>query len=126
MGQYVSYSVEAKTAPLDNRGNRHTDHKHRDYGKVVEKVLGKTESGPETDWHFYPRGWVSYNEEKRKFHVVADRCMLKDEEVMKKIMSDFHLSRDKAKIKIERDRHYRCAKCKQPDSRLKKKQGQKK
>ena len=111
-GEIRCYCEEARQAPLDNLGIRYVKFKHEDYWRIVKKVLEKTSPGPEMDWKYYPRGRVFYDEETRKFHIVADRCILNDEDVIKKVISEFHLPRDKAKIKRERDSHYRCVKCK--------------
>jgi hypothetical protein len=111
-GELRSYTEEARTAPLDNQGIRYTKYKHEDYWKVVKSVLDRIDPGPETDWQFFPRGRIYYDEEKRKFHIVADQCVMSDDAVVNKIISEFNLPREKAKIKKETDRHYRCFQCK--------------
>src|SRR5208283_5284204 len=94
-GEVSSYCQEAREAPMDNLGIRHARFNHEEYWKIVEKVLERASPGPEQDWRYYPRGKVFYDEEKRKFHLVADRCVLEDEAVVQKVMSDFHLPRDR-------------------------------
>jgi hypothetical protein len=110
-GELRSYREEARETPVDNLGIRYVRFNHEEYWKVVEGVLERTAPGPEMDWRYYPRGRVFYDEEERKFHIVADRCIIKNAAVLNKIVSDFHLPRDRAKIKIKKDPLYRCAKC---------------
>jgi hypothetical protein len=63
----------------------------------------------ESEYEEFPRGRVMYNTKTQRFTLLADRCILKDNGVVKKIMSAMNLPRittDKGT-----DPHYRCADC---------------
>jgi hypothetical protein len=56
-----------------------------------------------------PRGRVSYNVKKRQFLLLADRCILKKRNLVKKIMRELQLPTETTKF--DTDPHYRCYKC---------------
>jgi hypothetical protein len=63
----------------------------------------------ESEYEDSPRGRVVFNTKTRRFSLMADRCILKDENVVKKIMSELHLP---SKITdTGTDEHYRCTVC---------------
>ena len=61
------------------------------------------------DYDYYPRGRVVYNTVGDRIFVYLDRCIINDEESVKKILSMMHLP--KTKSEISGDEHYQCAKC---------------
>lgn len=63
----------------------------------------------DVDYDEWPRGRVSYDPKKRKFHLFADPCIMKDKAAISKIMNDFKLP--SSQTKLERDEHYRCPDC---------------
>ncbi|PYV74242.1 MAG: hypothetical protein DMG97_09270 [Acidobacteria bacterium] len=60
-----------------------------------------------------PRGRVMYNTKTRRFTLLADKCILKDNRVISKIMSQLHLPRN---TEMDTDSHYRCSTCLRPRS----------
>ena len=55
-----------------------------------------------------PRGRVSYNMKARTCILLADRCILKEKDLVAKIKKEFQLPPD---IKGQPDLHYRCPRC---------------
>jgi hypothetical protein len=55
-----------------------------------------------------PRGRVMYNTRTRRFTFLADRCILGDKGVVRKIMSAMNLPVD---TQADTDSHYRCFRC---------------
>jgi hypothetical protein len=53
----------------------------------------------------YPHGRVVLDKETGSFRLFADKCILKDEPMVQKILSDFHLP---SQTKTEADPHYKC------------------
>ena len=56
-----------------------------------------------------PRGRCVFNVKVDKFTILADRCILKKPNLVKKIISELQLPADKTKT--DTDPHYRCYKC---------------
>lgn len=54
------------------------------------------------------RGRVNYFEAIGKFTLIADRCIIKRNSVVNKIIAAFALPKD---TRVVRDTHYKCAKC---------------
>jgi hypothetical protein len=64
---------------------------------------------PEVEYEEFPRGRVMYNPTTRRFTLLADRCILRDKNVVAKIMLEMNLpnrNTDKGT-----DAHYRCSAC---------------
>jgi hypothetical protein len=61
-----------------------------------------------SEYQDYPRGRVVYDKEARSFTIFADKCILKDEPMVRKILSGFHLP---PQTQAESDPHYECPKC---------------
>jgi hypothetical protein len=55
-----------------------------------------------------PRGRVVYNAGTQQFLLLADRCILKNPELVKRILAVLDLP---ASTKTKSDSHYRCARC---------------
>jgi hypothetical protein len=63
----------------------------------------------ELEYEDSPRGRVVFNTKTRRFTLLADRCILKDKGMVKKIMSAMNLP---SKITdTGTDEHYRCTVC---------------
>jgi hypothetical protein len=56
----------------------------------------------------HPRGRVNYNTKTEKFTLFMDRCILREQDVVKKLMSLMHLPAD---TEFLTDGHYRCFQC---------------
>lgn len=62
----------------------------------------------DSDYEEHPRGRVNHNARTKQFALFADRCILRKENVMKKLISLMHLPKDTA---MSTDEHYRCSRC---------------
>ena len=62
----------------------------------------------ESEYEEFPRGRVMYNAKTRRFMLLADRCILRDKNVVRRIMSELKLPRNTA---TDTDSHYRCPAC---------------
>lgn len=62
----------------------------------------------EAEYDESPRGRVVYNARTQQFLILADRCILKNPELMKRILAVLYLP---ANTKTKSDSHYRCARC---------------
>ena len=63
----------------------------------------------ESEYEEFPRGRVMYNTKTHRFRLLADKCILRDKDMVSRIMSELHLpteSTDKGS-----DLHYRCSSC---------------
>lgn len=58
-----------------------------------------------------PRGRVSYDTKMLSFNVLADKCILKDERMVSKILQVMHLPSSPAQTTVGPDSHYRCPRC---------------
>jgi hypothetical protein len=67
---------------------------------------GKVSS--ESEYEEFPRGRVIYGTKTRRFTLLADKCILKEGDLVKRITSDMSLPND---AKIGPDSHYRCFAC---------------
>src|SRR5664280_526824 len=56
-----------------------------------------------------PRGRVVYNAKAQKFHLLADRCILKDPATVARVMIAMHLP---VNTIVDADPHYKCPGCK--------------
>lgn len=64
---------------------------------------------PDIEYEVYPRGRVIFNVKTDKFLLLADRCILKKRNLVKKIISELQLPA--ARTVCDTDPHYRCHKC---------------
>ena len=62
----------------------------------------------EMEYEEAPRGRVMYNTKTRRFTFLADRCILRDKNVVRRIMSELTLPRN---TETDTDSHYRCFRC---------------
>ena len=78
---------------------------HIDYwGELVKS--GKV---PNTEYEEFPRGRVAYYKKSSKFTLLADACILSQEDVVGKILSELHIP--PKDIEMGTDSHYRCFRC---------------
>jgi hypothetical protein len=63
----------------------------------------------ESEYEDFPRGRVIYNTKTQRFTLLADRCILKDNGIVSKIMSEMKLPNQKTDKGT--DSHYRCSAC---------------
>lgn len=70
--------------------------------------LTKNRAVPEAEYDEYPRGRVGFNRNTREYLLLADACILRNKNLVKTILRRMNLP---AGTKIDRDSHYRCARC---------------
>jgi hypothetical protein len=80
----------------------------RGHAEVWEQWQGKGVVSPDMEYDEPPRGRVMYNTKTRRFKLLADRCILRDKEVVRKIKSQMSLPRN---TETDTDSHYRCLDC---------------
>jgi hypothetical protein len=61
------------------------------------------------EYENFPRGRVAFDQRSGQFSVCADKCILKNPRLVKKIMTALALPVDKTEC--DTDSHYRCYKC---------------
>ena len=62
----------------------------------------------EVEYEESPRGRVMYNAKTRRFTLLADRCILREQNVVRRIMSELRLPRN---TETRPDSHYQCPGC---------------
>jgi hypothetical protein len=62
----------------------------------------------ETEYEEPPRGRVGYDKREERFWLRADRCILRNKALVRRIMAAMNLPFN---TKIETDPHYRCSAC---------------
>jgi hypothetical protein len=62
----------------------------------------------DVEYEEFPRGRVMYNAKTRRFMFLADRCILPDKSVVRRIMSQMDLPKGAAR---DTDSQYRCSAC---------------
>ena len=60
-------------------------------------------------YDYHPRGRVIYDTEQNVFMIYADRCLIKNKRMMKKIEAEFGLA--SVPREIHSDAHYQCHRC---------------
>jgi hypothetical protein len=63
----------------------------------------------ESEYEEFPRGRVMYNTKTQRFTLLADRCILRDKDVVSRIISELHLPGENTDKGT--DEHYRCSSC---------------
>lgn len=72
-------------------------------------ALRAARSVPEdVEYDEVPRGRVGYDTKKKKFYLYADRCILRDEAMVKTIRQKMNLP---ITVRGQRDAHYKCPNC---------------
>jgi hypothetical protein len=68
------------------------------------------------EYEEYPRGRVVYHKKAQRFALYADRCILKQKPVVKRIMEAMCLPANKTDVTTDGpDGHYKCFQCLQPN-----------
>jgi hypothetical protein len=97
------------STPLTNAG-RYGDSATHERGHIVYwDELVKVGMVPNTEYEEFPRGRVSYNMTTRQFTLLADRCILRKKNIVRKILSRMNLP--VRGTKVNTDSHYRCFRC---------------
>lgn len=73
----------------------------------LEKTSGRTYRDKSYD--FYPRGRCVYSSKNDQFFLYADRCILRDPNLVERLIATLNIPKEKV-IK-DRDFHYKCAVC---------------
>jgi hypothetical protein len=68
------------------------------------------------DCYALPRGRVIYNENVRKFQILADKHIFERDALVDFVIGDFGL--DRSNVQLREDDHYQCAVCKSKLSQL--------
>jgi hypothetical protein len=63
---------------------------------------------PEVEYEEFPRGRVVFDGREQRFHLMADKCILRRRDVVTGIVEAMHLPVD---TKLSTDSHYRCPRC---------------
>ena len=66
----------------------------------------------EVEYEVPPRGRVVFHGQEERFHFLADKCILSQRKVVRKIMDAMHLP--PGKTSEDRDDHYWCSSCLYP------------
>ena len=66
------------------------------------------------DAYYFPRGRVVYDTNSGKYEIVADRCIIGNDEMISQIISEMRLPQNNAHI--SGDIHYECSRCKEEHS----------
>ena len=86
---------------------------HLTHSRGHDRVWGKSQQkgivSTDIEYDEPPRGRVVYHTKTRRFALLADRCILKDSAMVKKIMSDLNLRSENTYQGT--DAHYRCYGC---------------
>src|ERR1035441_3986093 len=105
----VGRRIIIDTKPLSEAGKygefKIYDGDHVTYWSELEK---RGQVPQDSDYEEHPRGRVNYNTRTNQFTFLADRCILQEQNVVKKLMSVMHLPNDTALLT---DGHYRCFCC---------------
>ena len=78
------------------------------HAKVWEHYQRNGLVSREMEYEESPRGRVMYNTKTQRFTFLADRCILRDKNVVRRIMSELKLPRN---TETDTDSHYRCPAC---------------
>src|ERR1700686_2825078 len=71
--------------------------------------LVKSGRVPNTEYEEFPRGRVAYYTKSGKFALLADNCILTQEDIVSKILSELHIPPKDTEMGT--DSHYRCFRC---------------
>jgi hypothetical protein len=82
---------------------------HERYHCQYWEQLVKQRAVPDTKYEQYPRGRVSYNRKSGKFTLLADRCILRDKNLVATIF--FQMNLPVRGTETSTDSLYRCFRC---------------
>jgi hypothetical protein len=78
---------------------------HVNHWTAMEK---RGEVPKDSHYEEHPRGRVNFNTKAKQFNLLADMCILRKKNVVKKLMQLMHLPGDTI---LSADEHYRCFRC---------------
>jgi len=97
------------TAPLSEAGNYGEFKIHEgDHVTVWAEIERRGEVPKGSAYEEYPRGRVNFNTKTLQFTLLADRCILRKKNVVKKLLRLMCLPDD---TPLSTDGHYRCFRC---------------
>jgi hypothetical protein len=82
----------------------------RQHYELWSELQNKNHDLSDLDCYALPRGRVLYKEKARKFEILADQHILKNDKLIDCVIDVFHLER--SNIQLLEDDHYQCAVCK--------------
>ena len=80
----------------------------RGHAEVWESFHQNHTVPADIEYEEFPRGRVIYNTKTQRFRFLADKCILREKSVVRKIMLALHLPRN---TQLDEDSHYRCSSC---------------
>jgi hypothetical protein len=80
----------------------------RGHAEVWEQYQQTGAVPSDMEYEESPRGRVIYNTKTQRFRFLADKCILREKSVVRKIMLALHLPRN---TQLDEDSHYRCSSC---------------
>lgn len=63
----------------------------------------------DTEYEEFPRGRVTFNKRTQTFLLLADKCILRDKQMLGQVMTAMNLPVDRTIM--DSDSHYRCFRC---------------
>jgi hypothetical protein len=97
------------STPLAQAG-RYGDFRIHERGHIdYWAELVKSGNVPNCEYEEFPRGRVAYYRKDGKFVLLADNCILSQEEIVSKILSQLHIPPKGTQTGT--DSHYRCFRC---------------
>jgi hypothetical protein len=97
------------STPLAQAG-RYGDFRIHERGHIdYWAELVKSGHVPNTEYEEFPRGRVAYHTKSGKFALLADQCILSQEDIVSKILSQLNIP--PKEIEMGTDSHYRCFRC---------------
>jgi hypothetical protein len=109
----IIYLVDDKiwidATPVARAGNFGDFAFHERYHCQYWEQLVKQRAVPDTEYEQYPRGRVSYNRKSGKFTLLADRCILREKNLVATIFLQMNLPVRGTEMRT--DSRYRCFRC---------------
>jgi hypothetical protein len=106
----INGRIVYETAPVltikSSGGVRAYPRQHYEFWSELQK---KDADLYDLDCYSLPRGRVLYNDNTKKFEIIADRHILEKDRLRTLVIHDFHL--EKSDVQFNEDEHYRCAVC---------------
>jgi hypothetical protein len=105
----VGGEILIDSTSLDQAG-RYGDFRIHERGHIdYWAQLVKSGKVPISEYEEFPRGRVAYYTKSGKFGLLADNCILSQEGIVNKILSQLHIPQKD--IDMGTDSHYRCFHC---------------
>jgi hypothetical protein len=105
----VGGEILIDSTPLAQAG-RYGDFRIHERGHIVYWAqLARSGRVPNSEYEEFPRGRVAYYTKSGKFTFLTDNCILSQEGIVSKILSQLHIPQKD--IDMGTDSHYRCFHC---------------